>query len=70
MRQMKVILKAADAYVATLLGPEQVPTLILGLGPVGLRRGGALSTYFRVRVRVRVVDLEVRWDRTKLSHDR
>ena len=36
----------------------------------GLRRGGALSTYFRVRVRVRVVDLEVRWDRTKLSHDR
>jgi len=52
------------------MGPEQVPTLILGLGPVGLRRGGALSTYFRVRGRVRVVDLEVRWDRTKLSHDR
>ena len=52
------------------MGPEQVPTLILGLGPVGLRRGSALSTYFRVRGRVRVVDLEVRWDRTKLPHDR
>ena len=55
---------------AAVTDPEQVPTLILGLGPVGLRRGGALSTYFRVRVKVRVVDLEVCWDRTKLSHDR
>ena len=67
---MPLTLNLKHRHVATLMGPEQVPTLILGLGPVGLRRGGALSTYFRVRGRVRAVDLEVRWDRTKLSHDR